>query len=56
MDEQLSRVVLALPEEWARSTDAAGASIVDLGQQLNPVRRNQVIPVHVETLRQAFDG
>jgi hypothetical protein len=117
-DEQMSRFVLALPEEWARSTDAAGArsydyplpvgaelrtlasklatdrtvagtvvhaermkdfadsltvavdsmsklngsngikdgsgaSIVDLGQQLNAVRRNQVIPVYVETLRQA---
>lgn len=33
--------------------DKSGASIVDLGHQLNAVRRNQVIPAYVETLRQA---
>lgn len=117
-DEQMARFILALPEEWARATDAAGArsydyplpmgeelrlsaagvatgatashavvhaermkefsdslmiaveamsklngsdgikdksgaSIVDLGHQLNAVRRNQVIPAYVETLREA---
>lgn len=117
-DEQMARFILALPEEWARTTDAAGArsydyplpmgaelrlsakdlstsqsaargvvhaermkefadslmvaveamaklngsdgikdtsgaSIVDLGHQLNAVRRNQVIPAYVEALRQA---
>ena len=117
-DEQMARFILALPEEWARATDASGArsydyplpmgaelrlsaagvatgatasnavvhaermkefsdslmtaveamsklngsdgikdksgaSIVDLGHQLNAVRRNQVIPAYVETLREA---
>ena len=117
-DEQMSQFVLALPEEWARATDASGArsydyplpmgeelrlsaagvatgatassavvhaermkefsdslmiaveamsklngsdgikdksgaSIVDLGHQLNAVRRNQVIPAYIETLREA---
>ena len=117
-DEQMTQFVLALPEEWARATDASGArsydyplpmgeelrlsaagvatgatassavvhaermkefsdslmiaveamsklngsdgikdksgaSIVDLGHQLNAVRRNQVIPAYIETLREA---
>ena len=117
-DEQMARFILALPEEWARASDASGArsydyplpmgaelrlsaagvaggatassavvhaermkefsdslmiaveamsklngsdgikdksgaSIVDLGHQLNAVRRNQVIPAYIETLREA---